>query len=346
MKKLIISPLFETYFSGRVWMGLDYERIAKVCESNLPDYEVEIIEFKDLYDTFKALPQSSVIFYSTIYKDEYLKYIKDVVFFIELHRPDIILLPNQFQLKSFINKGFQEYYKQYLNINSLKGYYYGDVVDYDYSLPVPLVLKENEQAMSKGVTLVQRNSEIRKFGIESKKLSLRKILAQILNRHNSFKKDFNFDAVEKYRELNFEKFFSERQRFTIQEFIPNLKVDYKVLIFGDNYFCMERKVRDNDFRASGSGKNSWGTPPVEVLHFAKEVFEKMNVPHISIDIGIDKENNCYLFEYQGTSFGPVALTPSDKFWNFINGEWIYVSAKSDLEEQYATSIISFLKNKF
>jgi len=44
-----------------------------------------------------------------------------------------------------------------------------------------------------------------------------------------------------------------RSKFIVQEFIPDLSNDWKVLVFWDKYYVLRRKNRPNDFRASGSG---------------------------------------------------------------------------------------------
>lgn len=49
------------------------------------------------------------------------------------------------------------------------------------------------------------------------------------------------------------KFGNEKGYFYIQDFIPNLDCDYRIIVINGKAFAIKRMIRDNDFRASGSG---------------------------------------------------------------------------------------------
>ena len=55
------------------------------------------------------------------------------------------------------------------------------------------------------------------------------------------------------RHKNYVRESWNRGKIVVQEFIPGLKNDYKVLIFGSKYYVLYRRVREGDFRASGQG---------------------------------------------------------------------------------------------
>lgn len=326
--------------SGRIWMGLDFNQITNILK-NQYNRNTQIIPFRELVSKSKDIPQGSMLFYSSIYNKNYLQYIRDTIAFIAETRPDILLLPNQAQLRSLENKGYQEYYKQQIGIDRVIGKYYGDINDLlnDRSkMNYPFVLKLNEGALSSGVHLIENKTQLHAFQTKVKKRNLREKASYYLNKRNSFKKDSNLNPIDNLLASNFESFFEKRKPVITQEFIPNLKCDYKVLIFGNIYFVFRRKTRRNDFRASGSGKFNWVIPPREVLDYARLINNKMNSPIISLDIGIDKNKECYLFEFQGTGFGPIGVTQADKYFTFKNNEWINKKGKSNLEESYAYAI--------
>lgn len=344
---IIISPIFNQFFSGRIWMGLDYRLIQSELEAKY-NAKVEIISFEKLKESLSKIPENAVLFYSSVYNPEYLRFIQDTVKYIALKRPDIVLIPDEHQLNSLENKGYQELYKDLLGIEKVAGKYYGDIDEVleAKNREFPFVLKKLSGALSSGVQLIKNRNELENFRSSVKKKTLKETAAFHLNKRNSFRKDSNLAPVERLLETNFEDFFSKRIPVVTQEFVPNLECDYKVLVFGDKYFVVRRGIRENDFRASGSGKLNWEVPPNEVLTYAKELKEIFKVPYISLDIGIDNRNNCYLFEFQGTAFGPATLTAGDKYFYSQSNEWKIKEGKFNLEEEYAYAINHFVNENY
>lgn len=346
MKNIIIAPIFSKYMSGRIWMGLDIYKIKRILIEEF-NFIVNIIPFDSLVYELDTIPEHSSLFYATSYNKDYLQYTKDTVQHIADLRNDIVLLPNLDQLRAFENKGYQEYLKEQLGIDRVLGKYYGDINDLiadPAKMNFPFVLKLNEGALSSGVSLMHSEVDLLKFHKNIKRRSLKEKAAFHLNKKNSFSKDSNLSPNSMLMESNFEEFFQKRKPVVTQEFIPSLTCDYKVLVFGDKYFVIKRATRENDFRASGSGKFEWVEPPFEVLNYAKDVCQKMQIPFVSLDIGIDSNKICYLFEFQGTAFGPLTLTQSDKYFTFQDAEWKKTIALSDLEHSYAYAINFFVKN--
>jgi len=340
---IIIAPIHETFFSGRIWMGLDIEKIKQDLITLNPTFEVQIIDFSLIANNYSILPKNAVLFYTASYNENYQQYIRDVILDISIIRKDVVLLPNLDQLFSFENKGYQELLKRRLKIQQVKGRYYGDIEDYfkdNYKKEIPFVFKTLKGALSSGVSLIKNIEELVELVSQNNKLSLIekiKFYRRKKRKHNN--RDFStLKPSEKYSLLNFNKFFAKRNPFIIQDFIPGLECDYKVLIFGEKFFVFQRKVRENDFRASGSGKFKWIVPPVEILNSAKEIQEKMNVSFIALDLGIDAKNKVYLFELQGVGFGPIGLTQSNSFFEWIDGNWRETEKESDLEKEYANAI--------
>lgn len=340
--KIIISPIFNQFFSGRIWMGLDYKKIKDELENKF-NFQVEIIPFAELQNHLDTIPQNSVLFYSSVYNQEYLRYIQDTIRYISLKRSDIVLLPNQDQLNSLENKGYQELYKDLLGIEKVEGTYFGDIDEIlqNENVNFPFVLKLLKGALSSGVRLIRDEKELEEFRNKIKKKTLKEKIAFEINKKNSFKKDSNLSPVQNLLSSNFEDVFSKRIPVVMQKFVPGLECDYKILIFGDKYFVVQRGIRENDFRASGSGKLNWVVPPFEVLDFAKILKDKFFIPFISLDIGIDSNKNCYLFEYQGTAFGPATLTAGKQYF-FFDEHWQQCEGSFDLEKEYAYAINNFI----
>ena len=201
------------------------------------------------------------------------------------------------------------------------------------TIKYPVIIKEAAGAMSSGVFLAKCEKEFVS-------------IAKRISRTKSYKSDIK-DALRFLKHKNYIKESLYRKKFVIQEFIQNLKSDYKVLIWGERYYIFERPVRNNDFRASGSGneKYIYGSHvdlPEGIFNFSKQVFNQLNVPQLSLDIAYDG-TTFYIIEYQVIYFGTVGHVLSDGFFLLIKGEWKFISEKLDLEQVYAESIDFYIK---
>lgn len=323
--KVYIATLPDGCFgsAGRTWKCLDANKL-----SSLLNYDTEVTTITKLMDL--KLNREDIVVYTSSEEDNIRLYLKDVMYFI---KQKCTILPNYNILLSHENKGFQELYRSELGFGNLKGHYFFDIDD--SVLPMPKVLKTISGAGSNGVYLVKDESDIldikKKYFDVSTKRKLIKLQRRLRLRRQAF-------AIYNYRYKGF-------NRFVEQKFVPNLKNDYKILVFGDRYYCVERKIRKNDFRASGSGLLKFVKPPEAVLDFAKDIFEKLENPYASLDIAYS-DKGCHLIEYQGTDFGPVALLNSSyRYLSSTNG-WKKEKHNQDLEENYAYALNKFISEKY
>jgi len=343
--EIIIAPIHQTFFSGKIWMGLDIEKIKQDLIGLNAEYKVQIIDFSIIANNYSIIPQNAIFFYTASYSEKYQQYIKDIILDLTISRPDVVLLPNLDQLFSFENKGYQELVKRRLNIENVKGKYFGDIDDYhnhEQKTTPPFVYKTVNGAMSSGVVLVNSIEQFLALDSQFKKKSfIEKI--KCLKRERAKTNPSNSDVLNlkpnsKYSSVNFKEFFSKRNPFIIQNFVPNLECDYKVLVFGLKYYVLKRAIRDNDFRASGSGKFQWVKPPTEILNYAYEIQCKMKTPIISLDLGIDTMKTVHLFEFQGIGFGPLTLINSNSYFCKTEDIWDEKQLESNLEFEYANAI--------
>lgn len=336
MLNIVIAPLHNTYFAGRGWEGLNLEKIKSYLENyDSPDISVEVIHFRYLLEYVDTIKEGSFIFYSSSYDESYRKYISEVVYHLSRIRPDLRVIPNYDILLCHENKGYQELLKQRLNICELKGYYLGDITDLqqgDYA-EYPYVVKMPGGAGSSNVALVKDFSSlkayIRKKAQKNLIYTFKRLVKPFLLKNQSLM-------------INYREFYTTRTPFVLQEMVKDLQHDYKILIFGKRYYALKRYVRDNDFRASGSGKFTMEKPSAALLDFSQVVFEKLDVPFISLDIA-EKDGQFYVIELQGTGFGPATLERSEGYFNRDpdSGEWTFVDGSSMLEEQYAEALLYF-----
>ena len=87
-----------------------------------------------------------------------------------------------------------------------------------------------------------------------------------------------------------------------QEFIPNNKFDIRICVVDNKAFGLKRLVRDDDFRASGSGNIIYDKSELDerCVQIAFDVNSKLKTQSIAFDFVFDKDNNPLIVE---VSFG-------------------------------------------
>lgn len=93
-------------------------------------------------------------------------------------------------------------------------------------------------------------------------------------------------------------FPKEKGYLYVQEFIPNNLFDIRVSIIGNKAWAFRRKVRENDFRASGSGMIDYDYTqiPLETIRISFEVSKRINAQSMAYDFVLDKTNKPYIVE--------------------------------------------------
>jgi glutathione synthase/RimK-type ligase-like ATP-grasp enzyme len=110
-----------------------------------------------------------------------------------------------------------------------------------------------------------------------------------------------------------------------QEFVPGNKFDIRVVVIGQRAFAIQRLVRENDFRASGSG----------MILYEKELFDE-NTIKLSLEIAEKLKSQCVAFDFVYKNGKPLIVeinygfSPSgyhacpgywDKDLNWIEGKF-------------------------
>ncbi len=299
--------------------------------------EIDYIPLSDIdfvNDDFKD--KIVLINSSEEYKGYYKSYIEDVVLSLKLQ--GAILIPKYEFLRSHHNKSFMEIlrktYKE-KEINSLVSYSIGTYEDFLRILPTiensKWVIKRTDGAGSSGVVLANDKSDLQ-------------------NKAKKMMRSFSFIAFlvnlkRKFLDKNYNKMSHHQKKIIIQEFIPNLKNDWKVLIYGHRYYVLTRYVRKNDFRSSGSGNFTYEKDiPKELLIYSKKIYDIFNVPDLSLDICFDGEAY-YLIEFQAIYYGTYTLVNSPFYFKYENNSFELIKEKSVLEEVYAESIVKYLEDE-
>lgn len=299
-------------------------------------YTVEFVPFVNVIDyPIEFWLGKNVLYTSSEDTDYFYKnFIEDVVLFLENIGANII--PKYNLLRANNNKVFMELHSKELSLSresNDNSQIFGtleEAILKAKELTYPLVYKQAAGAMSSGVGLIQNESE---FKSKLNKISRTK---------NLFREFWEMGRFLKYK--GYKKESKNRKKFILQPFIPNLDGDFKILIFGNNYYVLKRSARVGDFRASGSGIRKFTKDiPEGILQYSKNVFNKLNVPNLSIDIAFDGKE-FHLIEFQALYFGSFTLTYSDFCWwfNKTTVQFELVDQKSVLEKEYVNSIIEFI----
>ena len=269
-------------------------------------------------------------------QESYKSFLEDVILTIESMNG--IPIPRFLYLRAHNNKVFMELLKKEWGIevgDKLRSQCFGsyeELIQQEISLNFPVVVKRPEGFKSRGVYLAKNIKELKK-------------IASRLSKTRHFKSELK-DFIRTFIHKGFRMESHNRRKFIIQEFIPGLENDWKILIYGDKYYPLFRRNRKDDFRASGSGLLSYPKElPDGLLDFAEKAFSYFNVPNISLDIAFDGKD-FHIMETQFLYFGTYTIEHSEFYFRKESGEWMIVQEKSVLEKEYVRSIVDYLKKNF
>jgi glutathione synthase/RimK-type ligase-like ATP-grasp enzyme len=300
-------------------------------------YSVIITNFSKI-DLLHTDYSNAAIFYQSSEDKNlfYKSFIEDII--LGLKMKGALVIPDFHYLRAHHNKVFMEILRQVSKldcIKNLQSQYFGTYEEFDSkNISFPSVFKLSEGAQSSNVRLLkdlkQTRSIIRWY---SKSFDITIWLKDLI-KYFFFRKKYD----------NYIKTSQHRKKYILQEFIPSLKNDYKVVVINRKFFVLERYVRHNDFRASGSGKFKFNSNiPLDLLNYAKEIFEYFKVPFISLDIAYF-EKKSMLLEFQFVSFGTITVEKSPYHFEFNDGAWKLIEGKVIIEEDFVQSIDNFIKS--
>lgn len=326
MIRVFFATLPNGYFgsAGQSWLSLSIDKISKGLLEN--NYAIINTTLDKLLIDYQ-IEESDIVIYTSCENKVVREYVKDVMYLVS---QKCTIIPSYDLLMAHENKGFQELYRQDKKFGDIDGMYH---IDHEL-LPseFPYVYKSVTGAGSSGVHLVRNSSERNKIiSIKEKQNIKRKIINLARSRKLTAKQ---YD-IYKYNKKSFKS-------YVVQSFVEGLKFDYKVLVFWDKFYVLKRNIKDDDFRASGSGLFEFDKPSDELLDYAKSIFKKLNTPYASLDIAVS-DSGCKLIEFQALNFGPYTLKNSPGYYSFQLDLWVFVEIKSCLEEEFSNSLLSFIK---
>ncbi|MFZ1291946.1 MAG: hypothetical protein WAR79_17750 [Melioribacteraceae bacterium] len=325
------------------WVSMKVQEI--IFQLKKSGFEIENYEFQQVINKNIEI-KNSIVFYAFSQNENVRNYIKDLIHY--LSNFNNLIVPSYELLLCHENKGYQELLKKQLNIESLKSFYFYDKSKIDYSdIRFPVVIKHVNGSNGKNVFLAKNKNELENKLSKFEKIDFLTKIDLIRRKYFRKNKDYKLypDYSNKVDYLEYKEYVTKRENFILQEFIPNLKVDFRVLVIFEKYYITKRHNRDNDFRASGAKKFDFNFDVnFELLNYSKSFFEKFDVPFLSIDI-CESNNQYYIFEFQALHFGLNVFKLSEGFYNFQDRNWNFIKSKPNIENEIAYGLSQYLKSK-
>lgn len=324
------------YFSTKSRGGsMDLRKLSKNFKNqglNLIVKKFSDIDFRNENYEGKHIIYQSSEDPSLSYKD----YIQDIL--LALHFQGAILIPSIYYFRAHHNKVFMEIIRDLVCSNEA-----GNITSRGYG-----TYEEYLSEFSKyknGKYVIKPDA-----GTRSKGVRLMTTIKQKLRFPFSASRTFTFHNLRwAFSKLTTGKPFvrqsNNRKKFIIQNFIEDLKGDYRIIIYGKKYYALYRKNRDNDFRASGSGNLNFNIKlPDGLLDYAQLIYQKFNVPFVSLDIGY-KDGSFFLFEFQFVCLGQYVVEKSTWYYKNSDAGWKKVRENPNVEREIAVSVAEFVKKK-
>lgn len=268
--------------------------------------------------------------------NHYKHFLEDII--LHLERNHKMIIPSYDLLKAHNNKVYMELLRSLIGHlwgDTLKSKVFGCVEELEQvidQIELPVVIKRYDGSLSRGVHLAKTKDDLLK---KAKSVSRIKLGIQDLK-----------DWLRPFRHKGYIRESFHRNKFILQQFIPNLKNDWKVLVWGERLFILTRHTRKNDFRASGSHVNylagSKSLMPEGILDFAVLVRDSLDTPHVSLDIVYDGKK-FHVVEFQAIYFGTSTCNMSDVYFKKDNGEWKMHKNDLSIEQLYADSVCWYLE---
>lgn len=244
--------------------------------------------------------------------------------------------PTLNEIKIYENKKYFSYWLKANKITHPKTnvfYFEDEAVYFTNKLSsFPIVAKTNIGASGSGVVIIENKNELLQYirgtfqGNGAKKrvgpnLKKGKVINRAFNLMLAPKKIIEKYAVYKARAMD-----AQRDFVLLQEFIPH-QFEWRVVRLGDSFFAHKKMLLGN--MTSGSLLKDYGSPPLELLDFVKELTDRFNFKSMAVDL-FEKSPSEYLVNEMQCIFGQ-----SDSYQMKVNGNigrYLYLNEKWLFEE--------------
>jgi hypothetical protein len=335
MRVFLLTDYRGQFYSSTRARGAGFDLDSLRAALDRRGYDTITLRYADLDLRAQDFSGENVLYQSSedpglLYKD----YIEDLL--LGMNMQGATLIPRFEYFRAHHNKIFMEVLRDVTlspEIGGARAQSFGTLEDFmrrGSDVKLPAVLKTSAGSKGRGVTIAKDVSSMRRAA---------KRLARSISLHNLWWRGLHlFDA------RGFLRMSNHRRKFLVQDYVPGLAGDYKVVIYWDRYFVLYRHNRWSSPTASGSGRFSRPCPPHIVLDFAESVMRSFSTPFMALDIG-HAFDRCHLFEFQFLCFGQRTLEDAKCYYERQNGRWARVSSSPVLEQEFARSVDLYLRKR-
>jgi glutathione synthase/RimK-type ligase-like ATP-grasp enzyme len=113
------------------------------------------------------------------------------------------------------------------------------------------------------------------------------------------------------------QYLIEKDYIYFQEFIPGNDSDIRIVVIGSRAFALKRFVRENDFRASGSGVFSYDPSvfPIELVQSSFQACQSLKSQSVAFDYIYDFQQNAYKIVEISYAFSHQAYYQCPGYWD-------------------------------
>lgn len=282
------------------------DRWIKYCEKEKIEYKVVNAFDSNIIEQLKGYDIFMWHHHHAQYKDVLTA--KRILFALE--HAGIKVFPDFKTGWHFDDKVAQKYLLEAIKAPLVPSYVFYDkqqALDWAKQTTYPKVFKLKGGAGASNVKLVRSYSQAkvlinRAFGRGFAQFDR---LGYFKERFNKFKsgKDTFIGVLKGFARIFITSKFSKQQPpekgyIYFQDFIPKNNCDIRVIIISNKAFAIKRMVRENDFRASGSGNISYDPAKIRkiFIELAFKVNSKIGSSSIAFDFIVDEDGNPLIVE--------------------------------------------------
>ncbi|MPM40989.1 hypothetical protein SDC9_87638 [bioreactor metagenome] len=258
-------------------------------------------------------------------------YYKDVLFakqlLYSLKQAGIKVFPNFNTNWHFDDKIGQKYLLEAIDAPLVPSYVFYDkktAIEWAFNTTYPKVFKLRGGAGSQNVSLIKNKKEALRIinGAFGKGFSQYNRLENFKEKYRRYRigKETLWGVMKGIARLfiatEFAKMNNRDKGYVyFQEFIPENNYDTRIIIVGDKAFGITRGVRENDFRASGSGNITYDKEKIniEMVKIAFDVNRKINSQSIAYDFILDGDKPLIVEISYG--YAIEAYDPCPGYWD-------------------------------
>lgn len=298
------------------------ERWIQYCEENNINFKIVDCFDNNIIETTRGCDILLWHYHHAVFEDSLIA--KEILFSLE--HAGVKVYPNWETQWHFDNKVAQKYLLEAIDAPLVPSYVFYDrekALKWAKSTSYPKVFKLKGGAGSKNVLLVKDVRDCKAiinkaFGKGFLQYTIKNAIKDDWLRFKKTKKSINllkafgriFIKPEFVRKQSREKGY-----VYFQKFIPNNEFDIRIIVVDGKAFGIKRIVRENDFRASGSGVIIYEKHQIdlECVEIAFKVNSKLNAQSIAFDFVFDSNSKPLIVEI---SYGFLASA-----YDLCEGYW-------------------------